>query len=175
MRRSTIKTSDRGPATPLTQRHRCEANNSTSLLRPPVRPPKPQNLCPGCGARIASDSKNCPNCNIPIVIANLVAGAVAGRIKNKSAKSRARLGSTQRRHHAERRNWKPSMLPGWLNRDVYDRKIRPLLRSVSISTIMSAIGVSKMCAVDIRSGKRRPHPRHRVELAELVGASTNST
>ena len=168
---SSIKTSDRGPATPLTQRHRREANNSTSLLPPPVRPPKPQHLCPGCGARIASDSKNCPNCNIPTVIANLVAGANAGRIKNKSVKSRARLGNTQSHHHAERRNWKPSMLPGWLNQEAYDRKIQPLLKSVSISTMMSAIGVSKMYAVDIRSGKRRPHERHWLKLAELVGVS----
>ena len=166
---STIKKSDRGPATPLTQRHRRAANNSTSLLPPPVRPPKPPHLCPGCGARIASDSKNCPNCNIPIVIANLVAGANAGRIKNKSAKSRARLANTQRSHHAERRNWRPSTLPEWLDQEGYDRKIQPLLKPFSRSAIMSALGVSKMYASDIRSGKRRPHPRHWVKLAELVG------
>ena len=168
---SSIKTSDRGPATPLTQRHRRAANNSTCLLPPPVRPPKPQHLCPGCGARIASDSKNCPNCNVPTVIANLIAGANAGRIKNKSTKSRARLGTTQSRHHAERRNWKPSMLPGWLNQEAYDRKIQPLLKRLSRGTIMSALGVTKMYAGDIRSGKRRPHPRHWVRLAELVGVS----
>ena len=168
---SSIKTSDRRPATPLTQRHRREANNSTSLLPPPLRPPTPQHLCPGCGARIASDSKNCPSCNIPTVIANLVAGAVGGRVKNKSAKSRARLRNTQRRHHAERRNWKPSMLPGWLNQDVYDRKIQPLLMRLSRGTIMATLGVSKMYAGDIRSGKRRPHPRHWEALAQLVGVS----
>ena len=172
---SSIKISDRGPATPLTQRHRRAANNSTSLLPPPVRPPKPHHLCPGCGARIASDSKNCPNCNIPTVISNLVAGAISGRIKNKSAKSRARLGNTQRRHHADRRNWEPSMLPGWLNREVYDRNIQPLLKPLSRSTIMSALGVSKMYAGDVRSGKRRPHPRHWVKLAEMAGVAPIET
>jgi CRISPR-associated endonuclease Cas1 len=154
--------------TRLTQRRKREAKGAAPLP-PPVPAPVPQNSCRECGAPIAIRSTHCPNCNVPVVIANLVAGAVAGRVQSKSTKSRARLGNTQRRHNAERRNWKASTLPEWLNQEVYDRKIRPLLKPLSRSTIMSAIGVSKMYASDIRSGKRRPHQRHWQTLARLVG------
>jgi len=91
--------------------------------------------------------------------------------KTKAPSPERCLANTPRRHHAERRNWKASTLPEWLNQEVYDRMIQPLLKPFSRSTIMSAIGVSKMYASDIRSGKRRPHPRHWVKLAELVGVS----
>ena len=37
--------------------------------------------------------------------------------------------------------------------------------------IMSALGVLVACAVAIRAGRRRPHPRHWKALAELVGVS----
>jgi len=65
--------------------------------------------------------------------------------------------------------WEPSSLPGWLNEDTYTRKIRPLLKDVANSAIMSALGVSVTYAVAIRGGRHRPHPRHRLALAQLVG------
>src|ERR1700687_119544 len=42
---------------------------------------------------------------------------------------------------------------------------------VAISTIALTLGVSLPYASDIRAGRRRPHPRHWLALARLVGAS----
>jgi hypothetical protein len=39
---------------------------------------------------------------------------------------------------------------------------------------MSALGVSVIYAVAIRAGRCRPHPRHWLALAELVGVSANA-
>jgi hypothetical protein len=38
---------------------------------------------------------------------------------------------------------------------------------------MTALGVSVTYAVALRAGRRRPHPRHWVALAKLVGVSEN--
>ncbi len=50
----------------------------------------------------------------------------------------------------------------------YVEKIRPALASVSNSAIACRIGVSRCHASQIRSGKRRAHPRHWRALAELA-------
>jgi len=71
------------------------------------------------------------------------------------------------RTHA--RKWDPSSQPAWLTAEVYAEKIRPLLAAISTSTISSRIGVSRWYAGRIRSGRRRPHPRHWQALAELIG------
>jgi len=52
---------------------------------------------------------------------------------------------------------------------VYSQKIQPLLAPMTNSAIASRIGVSKAFAGRIRRGYR-PHPRHWLALAELVGA-----
>jgi hypothetical protein len=44
---------------------------------------------------------------------------------------------------------------------------------VTISTIALTLGVSLPYASDIRAGRRRPHPRHWLSLARLVGISGN--
>jgi hypothetical protein len=51
---------------------------------------------------------------------------------------------------------------------MYIQKIRPMLASVTISSISSTLGVSESYAADIRAGRHRPHPRHWEALAELV-------
>jgi len=46
-----------------------------------------------------------------------------------------------------------------------------LLREASLSQIAAAIGLSIAYASEIRTGRRRPHPRHWQALAELAGAA----
>jgi hypothetical protein len=71
--------------------------------------------------------------------------------------------------------WDPSTLPNWLNAETFTQKIQPLLANVTTSAISTALGVSWVYASHIRAGAKRPHPRHWLNLAELVGYSANQT
>jgi hypothetical protein len=53
--------------------------------------------------------------------------------------------------------------------EVYLQQIQPRLRTVAISRIADAIGVTEPYAAQIRAGKYRPHPRHWQALAQLAG------
>jgi hypothetical protein len=77
----------------------------------------------------------------------------------------------ERRHAPARWSWEPSSLAAWLNEEVYERRIQPLLKDIANPVIMSALGVSVTYAVAIRAGRRRPHPRHWEGLAGLVKVS----
>ena len=61
-----------------------------------------------------------------------------------------------------------------LNKENYWREIQPKLASVAVLAIRKALGISKVYATNIRTGRRLPHPRHWVTLAELAGAASNS-
>ena len=65
----------------------------------------------------------------------------------------------------------PSNLPSWLTEQYYVEQIQPLLRGKKVREIAEAMQVSKPYAAFIRSGKRRPHPRHWNTLAKLIGVS----
>jgi hypothetical protein len=62
------------------------------------------------------------------------------------------------------------MQPAWLTSEVFSHQIQPLLVDVSTSAIRSRIGVSRWYAGKIRQGYR-PHPRHWLALAQLVGTT----
>jgi len=47
--------------------------------------------------------------------------------------------------------------------------IEIIAEAVTLSVLSSTLGVSEPYAVDIRAGKRVPHPRHWQALAGLVG------
>ena len=63
----------------------------------------------------------------------------------------------------------PATLPSWLTDECYVQRIQPLLGGKKAREIAEAMQVSKPYAAFIRSGRRRPHPRHWEALAELVG------
>jgi len=68
-----------------------------------------------------------------------------------------------------KRQWSPAQQSSWLTEEFYKTKIEPVLTKASLSQIASAIQVSIPYASDIRKGRRRPHPRLWLALAELVG------
>jgi CRISPR-associated endonuclease Cas1 len=170
---STIRRPDAPIATRLTQNNKREAKWAPAQS-PLARVPRQQNICAGCGKPVANASTRCGTCAIEISRERLLDVARQGRIASKSPESRARVSATQRRQQTARWNWKPSSQPDWLTDEIYVKKVQPLLRNFSLSKIASSIDVSLMYASDIRRGRRRPHPRHWLALATLVGVSANA-
>lgn len=93
----------------------------------------------------------------------------ARSIGDASREVEARRGETQSRQAAARLNWRPSDKPAWLNKKTYRRKIQPRLAEIAVPIISSTLGISKPHATDIHAGRRCPHPRHWLALAQLVG------
>ena len=155
-------------ATPLTQRNKREAKSAPSEP-PPTRVLRRQNLCRGCGSNIGPGAIHCASCAVASTTERLKNAAHSGRVVAQSTKAQARRSAAQRRHAVQRKKWNTSELPTWLTEKAYMQRIQPVLVRVPNSTITSALAVSLPYAVAIRHGKRIPHPRHWVKLAELVG------
>jgi hypothetical protein len=85
--------------------------------------------------------------------------------------AQARRAETQRRNNAAARLWNPSDQPDWLTPQVYAEQIQPRLAHVKLSMLRAALRVSEPYAVNVRAGRRCPHPRHWLALAQLVGVS----
>jgi hypothetical protein len=106
---------------------------------------------------------------------SFVGVAQKGRVASHTYDAEARRAETQRRHAAEQKAWRPSKQPAWLDEKTYREKIQPRLAEVTVPAISTALGISEPYATDIRAGKRRPHPRHWLTLANLVGVSFSQT
>jgi hypothetical protein len=160
----------RGPATRLTQLHRRQARDVPSILKSTL-PPRPQSFCKQCGATIGRGRSYCAACAINLNTAGLVRAAQVGRVASHSDQAEARRAATQRRHAVEKTGWKASELPSWLTKDFYMREIQPRLKEITLSVLASKLGISIAYAVDIRSSRRTPHPRHWQTLAQLISVS----
>jgi hypothetical protein len=51
----------------------------------------------------------------------------------------------------------------------YREKVPPRLAGIKLAALKSALGISRPYAINIRSGRRIPHPRHWETLAALSG------
>ena len=107
------------------------------------------------------------------LIPNLVKAAQIGRAAARNPEARAKHAESERRHAAARASWDASTQPAWLTGKLFSQKIQPLLATVSTSAIRSRIGVSRWYAGRIRQGYR-PHPRHWLILADLVGVTEHN-
>jgi CRISPR-associated endonuclease Cas1 len=160
----------RAPSTRLTQGHRRQAKGSSP--DPPTQaPPKPPRICRGCGASIPPGKSFCFACGVIESTERLAEVAHAGRAAAQSAEAQAKRAVTQRRNAFAQYAWKESDLPAWLTEKVYAEQIQPRLAGITSSALSSALGVSRQYAINIRAGRRRPHPRHWLSLAQLVGVS----
>lgn len=163
------RSSSSRPATRLTQRHKREAKGKIISLA--IAPPVPEKVCLGCGKAIAKGSTHCPVCIVEVSRTRMLELACKGRIASKSTESLARVAATQRRQALAWRRWDPVSKPEWLTQEVYEQKIKPSLFRSSISQVAKALRVSIPYAANIRLGRRRPHQRHWLMLAQLAGLS----
>jgi CRISPR-associated endonuclease Cas1 len=167
---STIRkpTGERFPATLLTQDNRRQAKGGSfdAGIEDKLRPPR---ICRICGATIKRGQTYCAACAVGVSRKGMIVAAKLGRIATHSRDAEALRAKTQRKHAAALAAWKPSELPEWLNEEAYQAKIQPALAGLTVPAISSALDISQPYATAIRAGRRRPHPRHWLSLAQLVG------
>ena len=156
--------------THLTQAHRRAAKGGSSERSVRVAQPT-DNLCPGCGKKIRSESKTCVQCGVPTSTKNMLKAARIGRLTANGPEAQAKRATKARKNALAQHSWKDSDQPAWLTPEFFAGKVQPQLASVPISTIRSALGVSKWYASKIRQ-RYRPHPRHWQVLADLVGVKS---
>ena len=128
-------------------------------------------VCPVYGESIKFGRSYCVSCAVTVSKEGLMKAAQLGRVAGHSREGGARQAEKQRRHAAAKRAWRPSDQPAWLVEQTYLQKIQPRLAGVTVPVLSSALGLSEPYAVEIRAGRRRPHPRHWQTLARLVGVS----
>jgi len=162
--------SESAPATRLTQRRKREAKGLPPLP-PSETTPEREKLCTTCGAIILPESTFCRACAVPSFVERTVNVARAGRVAAQKPEAQARRTETQRRNAEEQRRWSPESLPAWLDEKTYLQKIQPLLTSKTNSAVAIALSCSLQYAINVRKGRRIPHPRHWEALAKLVGIS----
>jgi len=156
------RSSTKGHATRLTQRHKREAKGRPSF--PTVDAPKIDRLCSGCGKKLGRrDRRLCVECSLPVTRRNFD----EGRRTAQRPEFLAKRSATQKSHKQAIRNWNPSDLPAWLTREAFIRQVQPALKHVPKSQVRSLLCVSEPYSADIQSGKRVPHPRHWLTLARF--------
>jgi CRISPR-associated endonuclease Cas1 len=153
--------------TRLTGRRRSEGRGST--FEPKANPvPRRMKICEVCGAE-GVKSRYCRSCAVEASRENMAQVALFGHMKPKIKKVKAHISKTLSDHAVANTWWEPSSLPSWLAEERFVQRIQPQLRTKKVREIAEALKVSQPYAAFIRSGRRRPHPRHWQVLAELVG------
>ena len=161
-----------GIPTRLTQRRRSEGNGK-GFAPKAIPVPRQTKICEVCGAE-GVRSRYCKSCAVEVARENMAQVALIGHSKPKTAKVKARISKTLSNHAVANTWWDPSGLPKWLTEKCYSEQIQPRLRDKKIRNIAEAIQVSEPYAALVRSGRRRPHPRHWQKLAELTGVSPDA-
>ena len=154
------------PPTRLTQRTKREVKGA-SPLPSPIRRPRRDTLCRGCGKTIQDGRTNCASCAVSSATKNMLDAARIGRETANGPEAQVKRANTQRRNALAQHAWKSSDQPAWLTEKFYATKIQPRLPAMSASAIARQISVSRWYAGRIREGYR-PHPMHWSKLAELV-------
>ena len=155
--------------TRLTQRNRSEGRGNTFRQRAALAPCH-QKICADCGAE-GVNGRYCRACAAEAARRTMADIASLSHMKPKSKREKARLSRVLSNHAVVKTWWHPSSLPSWLTEECYFQRIRPLLRAKKVREIAQVIQVSELYAGLIRSGRRRPHPRHWQALATLAKAS----
>jgi len=152
--------------THLTQRRRSEGRGNGLAARP-ARVPHRKKICEVCGAE-GVQNRYCRSCAVEASREIMAHVALLHHTKPKSKKTKARISKVLSDHAVANTWWDPSSLPSWLTMQYYDAKIQPRLRTKKIREIAEAMQVSTPYAAFVRSGRRRPHPRHWRVLARLA-------
>jgi CRISPR-associated endonuclease Cas1 len=155
--------------TTLTQNNRRGVKGSPPAAL--MLPKRPASFCRDCGVEISRRRTRCAACANVLTTAGLIMAAQQGRIAAQSDQAQERRAETQRRHRSAKASWKDSELPAWLDKEFYLLEIQPQLKRLTLSVLASKLNISIPYAVDIRRGRRVPHPQHWHTLAGLVGVS----
>jgi hypothetical protein len=131
--------------------------NEFALTSPAA--PNPERVCRGCGAP-APHGQRCWNCGRALARENMINFAKVGRVAAQGGDAQRKRSQTQLRHKAAQREWRSASKEKQISDEVYQNTIQPRLASVAIPAISSLLGVSIPYAADLRTGRRRPHPRH---------------
>jgi CRISPR-associated endonuclease Cas1 len=166
-----ISSAGKLPPTRLTQQRRSEGRGKEFVPNSKMAS-HPDKICLGCGSPTYK-GRHCAKCGREISRDKLIELAKIGRVVALDAKSQKKRSETQRRHEAAKQDWHLSPKPPWPDEKTYIEKIQPALATATISAISTNLGVSEPYAADIRSGRRRPHPRHWQLLAKM-GSNTIS-
>jgi CRISPR-associated endonuclease Cas1 len=155
--------------TRLTQRRRSEGRGNDFAMQPSPLPRR-KKICVVCGVE-GVQKTYCRSCAVEVSRENMAQVALIGHSKPKTSKVKARISKTLSDHAVANSWWSPSSLPAWLTEECYVQTIQPRLRTMKVREIAQAMQVSPPYAAFIRSGRRCPHPRHWLTLANLVGTS----
>ncbi len=150
--------------------HRHKRNAQYEPISSPIGAANVLRACPGCGTPLNARTKRCAACESKEATKRLVEAAAHGRLRSQSAAALVRRAESVRRNRRAQREWREADQPPWLTTEFYAAEIQPRLMHVTISTLSAAVSVSRPYAVNIRAGRRHPHPRHWLKLAQLVGA-----
>ena len=152
--------------TRLTQRRKSEGRGNKFELS--IKPlPSPTKICEVCGAE-GVKSRYCKACAVEASRENMAQVALIAHSRPKSKRVKDRISKRISDHALANTWWDPKSLPSWLTEECYIQKIQPLLRTKKVREIALAMQVSQPYAAFIRSGRRRPHPRHWLALGALV-------
>ena len=155
--------------TRLTHRRRIEGRGNDFEVKASAAPHRSK-ICGICAAE-GVKNRYCRSCAVDASRGLVAQFTPPGYAMPKSSKTKALLSKVLSNHAVAYTWWEPSSLPSWLTEECFAQKIQPLLRAKKVREIAAAIQVSKLYAGLIRSGRRRPHPRHWQMLAKLVGVS----
>lgn len=134
--------------------------------------------CKGCGVILEDRNLTyCPECltefkpeqdraNIAAGTAKLTALRTAGMDPAHGAEAKRKRAETLRENARLNREWDANNV-STMTEDEYRDRVLPSLMSVSSRAIMAAMGVTQAYALDVRTGKRIPHPRHWTTLSAL--------
>ena len=155
--------------TRLTQRRKSEGkgNRFELKIKPTLRATR---ICEVCGAENVKN-RYCKSCAVEVSRENMAQVALIGHSRPRTQKAKNRISSRISDHAVANTWWDPKSLPSWLTEECYVQRIQPLLRRKKVREIAKAMQVSQPYAAFIRSGRRRPHPRHWQALAKLAGIS----
>jgi hypothetical protein len=100
--------------------------------------------------------------------------ALLRHAKPKSKNTKAHISNVLSEHAVSNTWWEQTSMPDWLTMECYVEQIQPLLKGKKVREIAEAMHVSQPYAAFVRSGRRRPHPRHWLVLARLAGISESA-
>jgi CRISPR-associated endonuclease Cas1 len=167
-------------ATPLTQSNRSAGRRTLGQAKPGLkRVPRLQlPTCKACGDDLQdSDQTYCDKCRPEQRGEQIEEFKMSGPRRLKQLREQGQYPAhseeanekrmlTQQRHAEERKRW--AAQEPTIDRDAFEKCIRPGLQSIPLGRIRAATGLSKPFCSRIRSGKSTPHERHWAALQQLI-------